>query len=662
MLQVLHHEKIKMLRIIFRYFAFAATFFFLPSANTFAQENDNSIQTVIHLLSYVSMDYPQAVDNGRVINDQEYSEQKEFSVQALDLAKGNPFFTGKNEDVLSLMQDLIKLINEKKPAADISQIAESIKNKVIAITGIQTAPKTWPDIRNGQTLFMANCAVCHGDKGDGKGVNAVGLDPQPTNFLDRELMSKSSPYQAFNTIKLGVQGTSMRGFNELSEQEIWDLAFYIKSLSHQKQPQDTAVLRTTFNNIFPKVSLGEVATLSDNELLDSLKSKGGNPQENLDALRVLTPTGRSGSSSLLVATKNLNDALEQYTAGNRTLARTKALSAYLEGIEPVEARLRAADPRFVLDLEQQMLNVRQAIEKNKGEVAVKAAVEKALEMIDQANNLMQTHKSNYWITFILAASIFLREGVEAFLILAVILALIRSSGVKKALPWLHGGWITAVAMGVAGWFLSGYIIRFGGKNREIMEGLVSLIAVVILIWVGFWLHSKTEASHWTNFIKNKIGNYLQADKMLGLAVFSFVVVFREAFEVILFLQAVSLEAGPHNQSAIGFGVLAATGAIALIAYLFLKYSKMVPVRKLFLYSSWIIVALAVILVGKGFHSLQESGWVGVTSLPSSLRIEWLGIYPTLQTIMAQLALVAAIVVIYFIQMQAMRRAELKSRA
>jgi len=634
------------------------TLLFFQPTKTFSQANDNSMQTVIHLLSYVATDYPQAVKDGKIINEQEYQEQKEFSAQAYDLVKGNSFFVGKNTDVLNQLQSLIALVEQKRPAKDISETADKVKNTIIKITGIQTAPKSWPDIKNGQTLYSVKCMVCHGDRGDGRGQDALNLDPPPTNFLDTGLMRKSSPFQAFNTIKLGVQGTSMRPFPELSEKEVWDLAFYIKSFPYQKKIQDTNSLRQTFNHIFPRITLTKVSTLSDNQLLDTLKILGGDRETNLEALRILTPEGE-GNNSLSIAINNLNGSLQDYTEGNKTLARTKALSAYLEGIEPVEARLRAADPKFVLDLEQQMLNVRQAIEKNKGNQAVKVEIEKALDMIAQANKILMSHKTNFLITFILAASIFLREGVEAFLILAVIIALIRSSGVNKALPWLHGGWITAVVAGVAGWFLSDYIIRFGGKNREIMEGLVSLFAVVILIWVGFWLHSKTEAKQWTNFIKNKIGNYLQKDKMLGLAVFSFVVVFREAFEVILFLQAVSLETAPGNQSAIGLGVLAATAIIIIIAYLFLKYSKMVPVRKLFLYSSWIIVILAIILMGKGFHSLQESGWIGVSTLPTFLRVEWLGIYPTLQTILAQAALIAAIIIIYFIQMQAMKNAEVK---
>ena len=181
-----------------------------------------------------------------------------------------------------------------------------------------------------------------------------------------------------------------------------------------------------------------------------------------------------------------------------------------------------------------------------------------------------------------------------------------------------------------------------------MEGLVSLLAVVILIFAGFWLHNKTYAQKWKEFVEDKIGVYLQKDKMFGLAAFAFMIVFRDAFEVILFLQAIKLEAGLQNQSAIGFGTFSAFIAIGIIAYVFLKYTKKVPIKQIFLYSSYLIVLLALILMGKGFHSLQESGWISVTYLPSMFRVEWLGIYPTVQTLAAQVALIAIVVLTYFI--------------
>ncbi|MDT0691771.1 FTR1 family protein [Salegentibacter sp. F188] len=132
-----------------------------------------------------------------------------------------------------------------------------------------------------------------------------------------------------------------------------------------------------------------------------------------------------------------------------------------------------------------------------------------------------------------------------------------------------------------------------------------------------------------------------------MAVFSFMVVFREAFESILFLQAINLETKTGDGSSIGLGVIAAFGLIALLAVIFVKYSKRIPVRQLFRYSAWVITLLAVILIGKGIHAIQEAGWLSVTGFPVYLKIDWLGVYPTTETLMAQMILFTLLMVIYY---------------
>lgn len=631
------------------YVRFLTIFFLFSSfSNHAADSSSPNAEVVIHLLDYIARDYSEGVQNGVVVNQQEYQEMLEFSDQAYNLTHEGKFIP---QDALSLIDDLQRLrsiIKDKKPAEAISKLSREIRNKIIEITGVATAPSIWPNSDNGKILYEKNCASCHGTTGLGDGISADGLDPAPTNFHDKELMLQVSPFQAYNTIKLGVNGTSMRAFTELSEDEMWELAFYIKGLRFEDEDIDTTALRTHFEDAFNEIALKDVATHSDEDLLEMLDSKTTTPEIHLQALRLLRPTGLETINSLAVAVENLNSALKNYSNGNKSLARTNALTAYLEGIEPIEARLKANDPAFTIQMEQQMLNIRQAIEQDKGIIHLQQETDKALAMITQADDLMKNNKLNFWLTFILAASIMIREGLEAFLVLAVVLALIRTTGVKKALPWLHGGWITAVILGIAGWFLSDYIIQFGGKNREIMEGLVSLFAVVVLLFVGFWLHNNSHAKKWKEFIENKIGRFLQKDKMFGLAAFSFMVVFREAFEVILFLQAINLESKPENKSAIGLGVLAAVACIAIMVYTYQKYSKRIPVRQLFLYSSWIIMLLAIILMGKGVHSLQESGWISVTGYTWLIRIDWLGLYPTLETILAQLALIMVIFITYLI--------------
>lgn len=632
------------MRILLFSLLFSCLGFF--STSTYGQKNDKAAETVVHLLNYLSMDYSGAVQNGQILDEMEYKEQQEFSRRALDLITDGNFLKEKEKRKLQAqLQSLVEKVNEKADAQQISQLSLKVIGEVISLTGLKTAPKVWPNLQHGKKLYAQNCAMCHGTTGKGDGLAGKALEPQPSNFHDAGLMENFSPYQAFNSIRLGVPQTGMQAYTQFSTDEVWDLAFYIKSLRFLDAERDTVQLKAIFDEISTTVGLDNVANLSDANLkakLHSLKIKNENA---LLALRTVAPDEKEVYNSLPIAKKGLLDALKSYESGNKKQALTLAISAYLEGIEPVEVQLKNIDPAFVGELEATMFNVRRTIEKDKGLETLEADIDAALDMIYKAEKMLSDQKMNYSLTFLLSLSIVLREALEAFLILAIVVSLIRSTGAKKALIWLHSGWISAVALGVLGWFLSDYVLRFGGRNREIMEGLVSIFAVIVLVWMGFWMHSKTHAAQWTKFVKEKIGDLLHADRMLGLAAFSFMVVFREAFEVILFLQAVNIEAIDGNKSAIGLGVLAAAAIVAVIIYLFLKYTKKLPIRQLFKYSTWMMVILSIVLIGKGVHSLQESGWISVTNWSFIPRVEWLGMYPTQQSILAQILLFIIVVVV-----------------
>ncbi|GGF44602.1 FTR1 family protein [Echinicola marina] len=617
------------------------------SFNVFGNEIKKDIQTTIHLLDYISRDYTAAVQNGKVINDGEYAEMLEFSYKVIELIKNSELNENEKANILAELKKMKGLIDRKAPHENITTVAGKSRQDIIEAAGFKTAPLTWPNLKNGETLYVQNCTACHGVRGAGDGKLAAGLVPAPTNFLNHTLMQEISPFQAYNTIKLGVEGTAMQSFESLTDEEIWDLAFYIKSLRFETKADNESGLQQLFEQANAPVNLQEVATLSDVELLKRLEPDNKNAKLSLAVLRTQFPQDVNRVSTLDRAKTYLKNALQNYTTGSYSSAREDALAAYLEGIEPSEARLKANDPAFTARLEQQMFKIRQIIEQKAEKSKVETEINNGLDMIDQAGKLMQDKKLNYWLSFALSASIMLREGLEAFLILALILALIRSSELKKAALWVHGGWITAVLFGVGGWFLSDWVIGISGKNREVMEGMISLVAVIVLAFVGFWLHDHSHAKKWKMFIEEKIGKQLKADKMLGIAFFSFMVVFREAFESILFLQAISLETQSVNQSSIGLGVLAAFALIALFAILFVRYSKKIPVRQLFRYSAWVITLLALILIGKGIHSLQEAGWISITGLPVSVNVDWLGVFPTLETFVSQIVLLVAMLVMYY---------------
>ncbi|HBX65341.1 MAG TPA: iron permease, partial [Balneolaceae bacterium] len=205
--------------------------------------------------------------------------------------------------------------------------------------------------------------------GLGDGRLAAGLKPAPTNFLNANLMQEISPFQAYNTIKLGVEGTAMQSFATLSDKEIWDLAFYIKSLRFTTQADQYTELQQKFDLANNTVNLEEVATLSDVELLKSLRNDySADTELLLTALRTQFPGDNAQKYSLDKARNYLKSALQNYTSGRYSPAREDALAAYLEGIEPSEARLKANAPAFTASLEQQMFEIREIIE-NKGDKA-----------------------------------------------------------------------------------------------------------------------------------------------------------------------------------------------------------------------------------------------------------------------------------------------------
>ena len=137
--------------------------------------------------------------------------------------------------------------------------------------------------------------------------------------------------------------------------------------------------------------------------------------------------------------------------------------------------------------------------------------------------------------------IILREGLEAALILAAIIAMLKMMGAKDAIRYIHFGWILALFAGVLTWLAAQTVLTFSGQHRESMEGFISIFAAVALFYVGYWLHTRTEAKRWQAFIQDKVQNVLSSKRIIGLVGISFFAVYREAFEVVLFYQALWLQ-------------------------------------------------------------------------------------------------------------------------
>ena len=603
-------------------------------ASTFAQAEVKNPSMVVHLLDYLAKDYAGAVQNGKVVSQSEYNEQVEFADTALQSAKAIQDF---NQDAAFIkeVESLNAKIKSKSDSSEVSTLARSLQVRAIQLAKIEIAPSDFPRISDGKLLFANNCAACHGAGGKGDGPAGKGLDPQPANFHLSEKKMESSPFQYFNTIRLGVPGTGMPSFSQLSDKEVWALAFFVKSLGYT----------TSTQNEKPDLELQKIASLKDEQILDMLSGTEDQKKDLLVKIRTYEPKSLGDNHFVVVARTHLDQSFKHFQDKDFPSATSEALKAYLEGIEPLEPKIKANQDGLVEKIEGQMAAYRSALN---AQTSVEEATEKysaALATIKEVEDVTQKQEMSPQVAFSAAFAIFLREGFEAVLIIITLLGVIKAFGAKSAARWVHIGWISALGLGVLTWFASGLLVNLSGASREVLEGSISLFAVVVLLYVGFWLHRQTEVGRWTKFVKETVSEALEQKSLFVLCGISFMAVFREAFEVVLFIRAVWDDVGQSGHSSVGFGVVSAFVLIFAFSYYAVKFSQRIPVRQLFTVSSLIMAALAVMLTGKGIHSLQEAGIVGVKSF-FNIRVDLLGVYPTLQTLVGQVFILGLLYILW----------------
>jgi high-affinity iron transporter len=346
------------------------------------------------------------------------------------------------------------------------------------------------------------------------------------------------------------------------------------------------------------------------------------------------------AGSLRLARAKLAQSLAAYRSGDARTARELALSAYLDGFEPVEPTLTARDATLMGHIEGAMGEFRAALQQKRSVDDVATRVQVLNGLFDDAETVLSPDAASSASTFLGAFTILLREGLEALLIVVAMIAFLRKAGRTEVLPYVHGGWIGALVAGGLTWAVATYAIGISGASRELTEGFGSLFAAVVLLSVGIWMHGKAQANQWQRYIREKMTHALSRQSAWFLFGLAFIVVYREVFETILFYAALWTQG---NGGMLLAGAGSAVFLLGLIAWAMLRYSRDLPIGKFFSYSAWLMAALTVVLAGKGVAALQEAGIIDIAPLTGGLRITMLGIFPTWQSMTVQLAMLAAVV-------------------
>ena len=188
---------------------------------------------VVALIDYIGGDYRNAVQHGKVVNSEEYTEMTEFSARSLELFGKLKSAEGDKAGIEKDLNTLSDHIKKKTGDDAVPKLAQHIKDRLIKTYNILTYPKAIPNYDSARTIYLQNCAQCHGNSGAGDGPGAASMqpkEPKPANFTDPELINNLSPFKAFNTTTFGIQGTGMPSFSALSDEQRWEAAFYIFSL------------------------------------------------------------------------------------------------------------------------------------------------------------------------------------------------------------------------------------------------------------------------------------------------------------------------------------------------------------------------------------------------------------------------------------------------
>ena len=583
-------------------------------------------QRLVALLDYVGGDYGRAVQGGQVVSEFEYEEQLRFVSDARKMAVSllgpSP---GADDRVLPSLARVDELVRARVDALEVTRACRTAREDAIARFGLRTTPTERPSLARAEKLYAEGCAQCHGARGDADTDRARELDPQPASFRDPERLGGLAPYRVYNALTFGVPGTAMASFDALSPADRWSLAFYVFRLGHEGQAARPPVA----------MPLADLAIRTDHELADALRVLGhpdpvaGVVQARRDSAFQEPPAG----VGIDATQRMLHQALRSAQAGDFRSADRHALDAYLQGFEPLEPRLRVRDPQGTLAVEEAFGRLRGAIARGDASDALRHGG--ALEA--QLSRLGGGAASR---PLVAAFVIYFREGVEAALLVAALLAGLVRMGRPEARKYIHVGWLAALPAGALTWWLAERVIRLGADQRELVEGVVGLLAAAVLFSVSFWMISKVESRHWMGYLRRQLETTLSRRSLSLLAGLSFLAVYREAAETILFTQALLLEsAGRHAH--VWTGALLGLAAVAAIGVAMGRSVMKLPLGPFFAVSGVLLCLLAVSFAGSGLHELVVGGYLRPRPIPFP-TVPWLGLYPDLNGLLVQLAIVSVI--------------------
>jgi high-affinity iron transporter len=361
-------------------------------------------------------------------------------------------------------------------------------------------------------------------------------------------------------------------------------------------------------------------------------------------------------------------ALDAVKAGDRRSAYQLAREAYLDHFEYVEIPLRLRNPNLVLDTEFAFAQLRNDIRDGASLGTVRRDTADVRQgLLDVDRELAAKGVAAPLVAFGFSFSILFREGIEAVLLLGILLGSLAAgsaSNYKRPLAWGVGA---AVGASLVVFALTTLVIDIAPVSRELLEAVTALIAVVVLVLVSFWLVARLEQRRRMEFMRARVAGAMAAGSAIAFAGLGFTAVFREGFETVLFYQALVLFADGLELWVV-LGAVAGAIALGAAGYAILGLGKRLPLKPMLITGASILLLLSVAFTGNAVRSLQSADLLGATPVGSPrlpvFLAELTGIHPTREGLIVQAALFAvfALGALYVFAWQPARRRRVEGAA
>jgi high-affinity iron transporter len=647
-----------------------------------ASAQEHPARRVANIVSVAVEEYSKAVDEqGKLISAQEYSETTDFLVdagRAADRLSGSSAPSAK-----ALLDTITAAVAAKRPPGSVDSLQKRLAKTLGSEANLEM-PRTALDLAEGKRIFDQSCASCHGASGRGDGPAGMALTPKPPPIGTAEHMKGVTPAMTYRVLSVGIAGTPMAGYaGPLTPEQRWNVVAYVTSLRttrsqlmegeglftqrcascHGVAGAGDGALARSLTRLPPEI--GTVAWQiehSDEQLAkvvhDGIAGTSMPPSRELSDsqvtsvvayLRTLPMKDRSNGSfasdsgnaqsvpRTVVAL--LEQSLSAAKSGRPSDAADRASDAYM-AFEPIESPARAKNPGLVASMERIFTDFRGAIRANDVRAAerFRDAIEAGLPEVVALTQPAGSGWEAFWQSFL----IIVREGFEAILVVGAVVAFLIKTGHRERLRNIWIGVAYALLASAATAVVLKTILSAVPASSEIIEGLTLLVAVAVLFSVSYWLISKVEAAKWQQFIRGKVNAALEHGGGTALAFVAFLAVYREGAETALFYQALFNE-GTGNGLPIALGLLVGFGALAVVFTLFYRFGVRIPLRPFFAITSVLLYYMAFVFMGKGIRELQEGNLMTLTVIPGFPHVEALGLFPSVETLLGQVLLLALFV-------------------